>query len=449
MAGTLRNARMRMMILCWLVYAMTYFGRLNLSVALPGLQASLGVDKTAVGLLGTLFFWCYGIGQLPGGVLGDRVSARRLVFAGLAGSALCNLAFAFQGGLAGLYPIWALNGLCQSLIWSPVVRTIARWTPPEHRGRAVVAVSTSMVGGFALSWGLLGGWAASGRTAPLFLIPSAAMAMTSVAWLLTARDGPEGAAERLDAGRPDMKEAKAQTTASAGSTQSPASAADSAVFQSATVGAPASTIPWPAALRRLLSSPDLGLVILACFAQGIIRDGITLWAPTFLMEAHGMTIREATASSLFLPAMNLGGILLSGWLTERMGRRAEAATALLFVGAMGMLACMTFISGSAWLATLFLGLASGLTYGVNTLLMGVVPLRYAPLGLVSTVAGLLNFLAYMATGFASAFTGWMVDRTGWNGILLTMTLLAAAGSASLLLVERRSTRSAQAREEIS
>lgn len=179
---------------------------------------------------------------------------------------------------------------------------------------------------------------------------------------------------------------------------------------------------------------------------------ITLWAPTFFMEAHGMPLKSMTSSLLFLPAMNFGGILLSGWLSERLGKRAEAATAILFLAAMALLGgLLVFGRESAMLAVVLLGLVSGMMYGVNTLLLGVVPLQFEQYGRSSTLSGLLNFLAYMASGIASVFTGWMVDTTGWQGVLVAWAVLAAIGTTALFLHEWMTLRNArnaiQIREE--
>ncbi len=415
MRPSFRRVQIRMMLLCWLVYAMAYFGRLNLSVAIPDLQANFSVGKTEIGLIGTLFFWFYGVGQLLGGALGDRLPIRRLVAFGLASSALCNLLFAFTRQLGWLYVVWALNGVFQSLLWCPIVKTIARWNAPDRHSRAVVLVSTSMVGGFLLAWGLLGFWAGNGSVRMLFLVPSISMAATAVLWLFWMRDRPADMA--FDIHWDAMVDAGAVGKAD------PATPIQENGHR----------VDARMSLWAIVRASNLWLIVVACFAQGIIRDGITLWAPTFFMEAHGLSLSQATASSLFLPAMNFGGILLSGWLAERLGKRVALATAILFLSSMAMLGGMLLFGQSGvTVAVLFLGLASGLMYGVNTLLLGVVPIQFEQYGRSSFISGLLNFLAYMASGFASSFTGWLVDASGWNGVLASWVMLAACGMAALL-----------------
>ena len=89
--------------LCWLTYAAYYFGRVNLAVALPVLGGDLGWSPTALGLLGSVFYWVYAAGQLVNGALGDRLSARRFVAIGLALSGALNVLFS-TSRLLGIAP---------------------------------------------------------------------------------------------------------------------------------------------------------------------------------------------------------------------------------------------------------------------------------------------------------------------------------------------------------
>ena len=99
------------------------------------------------GLIGSALFWVYAAGQLINGQLGDRVSARRFVAAGLLVSVALNLAFGFAASLPLMIAIWAANGYVQSMGWGPIVRTISHWFGPQRRGRLSALI------GPVTSWG--------------------------------------------------------------------------------------------------------------------------------------------------------------------------------------------------------------------------------------------------------------------------------------------------------
>ncbi len=160
--------------LIWLIYGTFYFCRTNLSVAVPGMQLSvedggLGLDKQQIGfILGSLKL-SYAFGQLLNGQLSEKISPRVLLALGMLGSAGLNVLFGFSTGLYFLIFVWACNGYCQSLGWTPCVRVLGNWVPILRRGRAMGIVGTGyqvttglsyIVAGAAIEW--YGNWRGGG-----------------------------------------------------------------------------------------------------------------------------------------------------------------------------------------------------------------------------------------------------------------------------------------------
>lgn len=57
-------------------YALFYFVRKNFSLAMPGLEADLGISKTSLGVFLTLNGLVYGFSRFLNGILADRMNAR-------------------------------------------------------------------------------------------------------------------------------------------------------------------------------------------------------------------------------------------------------------------------------------------------------------------------------------------------------------------------------------
>jgi len=71
--------------ICWFSYAIAYFCRVNLTVAMPYLMAAYGWDKLTLGIIAGGFFWAYAIGQLINGIIGDKaMSAFKQLHCGFA-----------------------------------------------------------------------------------------------------------------------------------------------------------------------------------------------------------------------------------------------------------------------------------------------------------------------------------------------------------------------------
>lgn len=64
-------------------YALFYFVRKNFSLAMPGLEADLGISKTSLGIFLTLNGVVYGLSRFVNGILADRMNARWYMAIGL------------------------------------------------------------------------------------------------------------------------------------------------------------------------------------------------------------------------------------------------------------------------------------------------------------------------------------------------------------------------------
>src|SRR5690242_20796989 len=96
-------------------YTLYYFCRVDISIAIPFMQKSLGTSKTELGLIVSGLQIAYGAGKFLNGVIGDRLNPRYFMAVGLLLSGLANLAFSQCTSLELLAFIWMLNGWFQSM----------------------------------------------------------------------------------------------------------------------------------------------------------------------------------------------------------------------------------------------------------------------------------------------------------------------------------------------
>ena len=74
------------------------------------------------------------------------------IFIGLMASAITNIIFGFTPIAMGMIILWAINGYFQSMLWGPIIKILTKWFPKEQNTRVSVGISTSMIGGYLLSW---------------------------------------------------------------------------------------------------------------------------------------------------------------------------------------------------------------------------------------------------------------------------------------------------------
>src|SRR5260221_13031212 len=112
-------------------YAMFYFVRKNLTIAMPYMEKD-GIDKAHLGLFLTAHGLLYGVSKFGNGFLADRSSSRAFLAVGLVASAIMNVFFGFSSAVLTLGIISMLNGWFQGMGFPPCARLIANWFPPKE-----------------------------------------------------------------------------------------------------------------------------------------------------------------------------------------------------------------------------------------------------------------------------------------------------------------------------
>ena len=77
-----------------LAYFFVYFHRLSLSVVANDLVNAFQTTASVMGLLGSIYFYCYAAMQIPAGLATDRLGRRRVLIAALIGYTATSLGYA-------------------------------------------------------------------------------------------------------------------------------------------------------------------------------------------------------------------------------------------------------------------------------------------------------------------------------------------------------------------
>ncbi len=368
------------LFLCFAAYTCSYLCRTNLSVALPRLMQDIGFDKAAGGLLGSAYFWMYALGQLVSGALAEQLRPKLLVTAGLAGSALCNIAIVFSPSFWAIFALWGLNGFFLSMLWSAMVKILVAWFQGDEYRRASVVISLPTTVGYILSWGGLSfaisplGWQAA------FVIPAAITAAFLGIWMFFLREKPE---EFFD---------NEQTKAG----EEGAVAISNAAF-----------------FRMCLQLFFVAAAFVAV-VQGVIKEGVNLWFPTILGET-APAFASAPYASAAVPALGALGILFTGWLMKKV-RRSGDLLALLLLASLVLLLLLLALKGSAMWSLLLMGLLLASMSGMNILLTSMIPLKFLSVNRCAQASGLLNFMIYVGAAAGGAVSGWLSSVAGWGGL---------------------------------
>jgi len=140
-------------LICWVAYFCSYLGRLNYSSVMAVLIDNQ-LTKAQAGWINTAFLATYAAGQLINGILTEKFPPAAMVFTGVIGGGLTNIAFAFADGFSSMFFLRMLTGYFVSMIWPPMLcasrRTgcwpIRRRIRPRAGKRAAAICSAGQTG---------------------------------------------------------------------------------------------------------------------------------------------------------------------------------------------------------------------------------------------------------------------------------------------------------------
>ena len=400
-----RNTLLAVMF-CYLFY---YTGRQTFGFAIPGIKQELGLTQAQIGWCGAAMFWAYAAGQAVNGQLTDRLGGKKMMVAGAWLSFVFNVVLSFAGGFFGIFAPWTLNGLAQSMGWTPGSRIISNWWDKRHRGVAfgwyLFAAGCSSVLTFGLAALVLPlGWRW------IFRLPVILLLVGSVVFWIIAKERPEDIGHAAPA-----DEDSATPVAEAGTTHENMSV-------------------W----RRYRAGLTCMPFMLGCLSigfQNLARYGLIIWVPVHLL-GKDWEHSPMKWMAMALPVGMALGAVGAGWVSDRVfkGRRSAAIIIFLFLGAL-CAGALGFLPRESPLCIPLLFLAGFFVYGPQSGYWALCP-DLLGRRLAGTGTGIMNFFAYLFAGLGEPLIGSLMEHHSTHAVFAVVAIACVAGSSLMLFVRR-------------
>jgi len=363
-------------VVCALLFAATainYMDRQVLGILVLPLQRELGWSESQYGLIISGFQAAYALGLVVAGPIIDRIGTRIGYALALTICSIAATAHGFVRSIEGFAGARILLGLGESGNFPAAVKATAEWFPARERAFAVGLFNSGSTVGAILAplcvpWiALTLGWRAA------FILIGVLGFIWVPAWLIVYRRSPsplEPEAEHQGS-VPIIELLKYRET-------------------------------WVFLIGRALTEPVWWFYL--------------YWAPKFLNESRGLTLRNVGLPLMVMYAMaNVGG-LFGGWLSSFLLKRGWTVNAARKVA---VLVCGLFVVPVAfdsyaqhiWLAVGILGLAMAGHQGWASNLFAMFGDLY-PKQAVASITGLTGMGAAIGGMFAAAITGLILQKTG-------------------------------------
>jgi OPA family glycerol-3-phosphate transporter-like MFS transporter/OPA family sugar phosphate sensor protein UhpC-like MFS transporter len=382
-------------------YAVFYFVRKNLSIAMPVMEKELGISKASLGLFLTLHGVLYGVSKFANGFLGDRSNARIFMTMGLVCSALLNLCFGFSSTVISFGLFWMLNGWFQGMGFPPCARLLTHWFPPKQLATklSIWNMSHSIGAGVIV---VLCGYLVAINWRLCFLVPAGiALACSFFLWARLP-DTPasvglpevEGTESREES-QPDFR----------------------AVL-----------------MEKVFRNNYIWLVSGANFFVYTIRYVLLDWSATFLTQTRHVAISHAGWMVAGFEFSGLLGALLGGWITDRFfgGRAARACVFYMAFSALSLVLFWRNETSSELVNTGFLCLVGFFIYGPQCL-VAVIAANLATKRAAASAVGLTGLFGYASTLLSGVGLGTLVQHFGWDAGFIGLLFVAVMGMVLFIL----------------
>ena len=389
------------LLLSWVTYVTAYLCRVNLSTVLDKLAAGLNVSMEFLGIASSVYFVTYAVGQLINGFLGDRVNPHRFIMLALVCTGTINAVLGIQTN-AALFPVlWGLNGFCQSMFWSTLLRLLSCYAEEHQRKTVSTLMSISSVTGYLFSWVVLSWLFEPYSHLPYFVVPGALALALIPLWFLLSRKMPF---------RPENFDRKP-------------------------------TPPLRVAAGEFLHD-RLYFICLLCMVVGAIQEGAVFWLP--LVFADVLQLGEGSLLLLALiPFAKLAGVFLARAVLARLQDQVRKAILVtLSISCLLSIVLLVTCRHTSLFTVLLIACLIAAVNASNWYMISYLPLYFSSRNMVATLGGAFDFSTYMGAAVMSGPLGDALLTYGWVTLpivwlaLTVLALLLAIGGAGTCLARR-------------
>lgn len=309
--------RFKTLSLLFFLSAITYLDRVCISVAGPRMQAELGITPEKWGWVIGAFTIGYALFEIPGGIMADRMGARRVLTRIVLFWSLFTVGTGAVTSFAMLLVVRLLFGAGEAGAFPAATSAISRWFPAQERSRAQAVVwMASRVGGI-LSAALVVpiqqkyGWRAS------FYVFGAVGSLWSIVWYLWYRDRPA-----------DKRGISAQELSHIGAKAAPGHTA----------------VDWKSLMKKGAFWRLLFMYHAYCWGSFFYLG----WLHTYLQKGRGFTEDQMRFWSMLPFIMGAIGNLTGGTVSDLLAKRHGLKFGRRVVGTTGLTMGALFLFGAAF-----------------------------------------------------------------------------------------------------
>ncbi|NIH31863.1 MFS transporter [Hafnia paralvei] len=291
-----KNLRWTIVFLLFLVYMINYLDRVALSITLPMIEQDLSLNAEQFGIIFGSFFFGYAVFNFIGGLAVDKFGPM-LVLGVAVGlwSIFCGFT-ALASGFYSMLILRVLFGMAEGPICSSANKMINGWFPRKQAATAMGLLSAGSPLGGAVAGPIVGYLALAFGWRPAFMIICAIGIVWMLIWFFVVSDSPEKSRHVSQAERALIAQQKHEE-ATMDTNQQPGHS-----------------------LMFYMKQPIILVTAFAFFCYNYILFFFLSWFPSYLVQAHGLNIKEMSITTVIPWIVGFIGLALGGIISDKIYR---------------------------------------------------------------------------------------------------------------------------------
>lgn len=362
-------------VLCSISYLAVYFARNILGTVTPQMIEE-GYTEGYIGAVSSVYFILYAVGQLINGVIGDKIKAKYMISIGLLMAGIMNMIFS---NLSLQYPdiavvSYGLTGFFLSMIYGPITKVVAENTDPIYTTRCTLGYTfasfvASPLAGMAAA---VMAWQGVFIAGSIVLVLMAGICF--LCFLIFEKNGI------IKYNKYSYKDRQS------------------------------------GGIKILIKHNIIKYTAIAAIT-GIIRTTVIFWMPTYTTQYLGFTPSKSAVIFTVGTFIISFTAYITVFIYEKINRNMDLTILLMFVLASLCFVLMYLIKQPTInIAFMIIGIMA--SNGAATMVFS----RYCPglrdTGMVSSVAGFLDFVSYIAAAVSSTIFANASTEIGWGNLIL-------------------------------
>ena len=288
-----RSQRWFVVGLLFLAGVINYLDRAALSIAAPLIQKDLDFSHAQMGIVFSSFFIGYALFNFVGGVLSDKIGAKKVFGASMGIWSIFCGATALASSLVSLIVLRVLFGMGEGPFSSSNSKMVNNWFPRREVASAIGVISSGTPLGGALAGPVVGDMAIRFGWRWAFVAIMVLGLLWLVVWTLTTTEQPQ-----------QDKRVKPEELALIVAGQQQASSMEHAPEGE------------KAGLKFYLKQPIILATAFAFFAYNYVLFFFLSWFPTYLTEAHHMSLHDMSIATVIPWVLGSIGLAAGGFITD-------------------------------------------------------------------------------------------------------------------------------------